>query len=220
MEYWRLRSTCINRRVLYKKGRNTLCVSSRNYCKGSSNCQGHGTTVSTRVSSTRACVGVKWIICCTSSKHVSICWWQFSMFVRGRLIILTNNVIQFKWLKSELEKEFEMSNFGELHYYLEVEFERNKEACTITMNQKSYIKKALKHLHMEECKPVGILFDANSKLFQLLDEEFENVQRKIEGASYKIEVGSLMYAMMGMRANLAFAVSMVSQFMLEAGPLY
>ena len=42
------------------------------------------------------------------------------------LIILTSNVSELKWLKSELEKEFEMSDLGELHNCIGVEFERNR----------------------------------------------------------------------------------------------
>ena len=52
------------------------------------------------------------------------------------LIILASNVTQLKWLKLELEKEFEMSNVEELHYCLGVEFERNGEVRIITMNTK------------------------------------------------------------------------------------
>ena len=73
---------------------------------------------------------------------------------------------------------------------------------------------------MEECKPVRTPFDVNSKLLKLSDEEFVNVQRKIEGVPYKARVGSLMYAMMATRADVAFAVSTVSQIMLKAGPLH
>jgi hypothetical protein len=87
------------------------------------------------------------------------------------LIILASNVTKLKSLKSELEKEFEMSDLREFHYYLGVNFERNREARTITMNQKSYIKKILKHVNMEECKPVGTPFDVNSKLLKLSDED-------------------------------------------------
>ena len=64
----------------------------------------------------------------------------------GNLIILASNETQLKWLKSEFEKEFEMNDLGELHCCLGVEFERNKETCTITMNQRSYIKEILKHI--------------------------------------------------------------------------
>jgi hypothetical protein len=42
----------------------------------------------------------------------------------------------------------------------------------------------------------------------------------MEGVSYKVRVGPLMYTMMGTRADLAFVVSIVSQFMLKASPLH
>ena len=50
------------------------------------------------------------------------------------LITLANNVIQLKWLKLEVEKELEMRDIGGLHYCPGVEFERNREARTITIN--------------------------------------------------------------------------------------
>jgi hypothetical protein len=40
----------------------------------------------------------------------------------------------------------------------------------------------------------------------------------MQGIPYKAVVGSLMYAMVGTRPDLAFLVSMVSQFMSRAGP--
>jgi hypothetical protein len=43
-----------------------------------------------------------------------------------------------------------------------------------------------------------------------LDEELENVQRKMEGVSYKAKVGSLMYAMVATKADIAFAVSTIT----------
>jgi hypothetical protein len=65
------------------------------------------------------------------------------------LIILASNVTSLKWLKSELEKEFEMSDLRELYYYLGIEFERNREARIITMNQRNYIEEVLKRFNME-----------------------------------------------------------------------
>ena len=70
-----------------------------------------------------------------------------------------------------------MNHLEKLHYFLGVRFERNKEACTIAMNQNNHIDEVLKHFNMEECQPVRSPFDANSKLLKLSDEEFENVVR-------------------------------------------
>jgi hypothetical protein len=51
------------------------------------------------------------------------------------LIILSNTKAKLAWLKKELEREFEMSDLGELHYCLGVEFTRSRESKTITLNQ-------------------------------------------------------------------------------------
>jgi hypothetical protein len=71
---------------------------------------------------------------------------------------------------------------------------------------------------MKECKPIGTPFNENLRLLKLSDEEFGNVQRKMEGVPYKAGVGSLIYAMLVMKADIAFVVSIVSQFMLKAAP--
>ena len=81
-----------------------------------------------------------------------------------------------------------MSVLEELHYCIGLEFERNRETHTITMNQRSYIKEVLNLLNMNECKPVGTPFDVNLKLLELSDDEFGNVQRKMEGVPYKARV--------------------------------
>ena len=101
-----------------------------------------------------------------------------AIFYIDDLIILTSNAIQLKWLISKLKKKIEMSDLIELYYCLRVDFERNKEASTITMNQRSYIEEVLKRFSMENCKPIGTLFDVNSKVLKLSNEEFENVQKK------------------------------------------
>jgi hypothetical protein len=58
----------------------------------------------------------------------------------------------------------------------------------------------------------------NSKLLKFSDDEFGNVQKKMEGVPYMVGVGSLMYAMLAMRFDIAFAMSILSQFMSKASP--
>ena len=85
------------------------------------------------------------------------------------LIILASNVIQLKWLKSKLEKEFEMSYLRKSYYCLVMEFEKNREVCTIIINQKIDTKQAIKLVNMEKYKPIRISCHANSKLSKNLD---------------------------------------------------
>jgi transposase InsO family protein len=136
------------------------------------------------------------------------------------LIILASLGNKLAWLKAKLNEEFEMSDLGELMYCLGVEFVRDRKAHTITMSQSKYIKEVLKRFNMEECKPIGTPLDVNVKLLKLSVEEFEAIEGDMEGVPYKSGVGSLMYAMVATRPDLAFAVSMVSQFMSRAGPAH
>jgi hypothetical protein len=133
-------------------------------------------------------------------------------------IILASNVSILKWFKSRLEDEFEMSDFGELHYCLGMEFKRDRANRTITMSQSKYIEEVLKCFNMEECKPIGTPLNVNSKLLKLTEEEFQGIQEEMQGIPYKATVGSLMYAMGGTWPDLAFPMSMVNQFMSRAGP--
>ena len=51
------------------------------------------------------------------------------------LIIMASNCDVLKWLKTKLEGEFEMSDLGELHFCLGVEFKKDRRAHTIIMSQ-------------------------------------------------------------------------------------
>ena len=104
-----------------------------------------------------------------------------------------------------------MSNLGELQYCLRVEFERNREARSITMNQRSYIEEVLKRFNQEECKSVGFLFDVNSKLLNFSDDEFENRQKE-NGRCFIGGGGRISHVCnCGHGGRYAFATSTVSQ---------
>ena len=66
---------------------------------------------------------------------------------------------------------------------------------------------------MEECKSISTLMDANQKLFKgtRLGAESDIIDR----LPYQQLVGSLMYAMVGTRPDLAYAVGILAQHMQE-----
>lgn len=123
-------------------------------------------------------------------------------------------------MKAKLEKKYEMSDLGELHYCLGVEFIRDHGNKTITMSQIKYIEEILKRFNMEECKPIGTPLEANLKLMKLMDEEFIQVKGEMQSIPYKAAIGSLMYTMVATRVDLTYVVSVVSQHMSKAGPMH
>jgi hypothetical protein len=72
-----------------------------------------------------------------------------------------------------------------------VEFERDRANHTVTMSQRKYVEEVLKCFNMEECKPIGTPLDVNSKLLKLTEEEFQGIQKEMQGIPYKAAMGSL-----------------------------
>jgi hypothetical protein len=116
------------------------------------------------------------------------------------LIILSSNMESMDALKSKLEAEYEMTDLGELHYCLGVEFVRDQAARTITMSQAKYMEEVLKRFGMEDCKPIGTPLDAKVKFVKLTNEEYDADASRMGSVLYKSAVGSLMYAMVATRA--------------------
>lgn len=61
------------------------------------------------------------------------------------LIILSNTMVRLKLLKERLELRFEMSDLEEFHYYLDVEFIRNRKSKIITLKLSMYSEEVCEH---------------------------------------------------------------------------
>ena len=62
--------------------------------------------------------------------------------------------------------------------------------------------------------------DVKAILVKPSQDELEEFCQEMDGVPYKAAVGSLIYAMVATRADLAFAMSVVSQFMASLAPLH
>jgi hypothetical protein len=123
------------------------------------------------------------------------------------LILASNNREALNHTKSKLKESFEMTDLGKLSWFLGMEINVNNNNNTVTLNQKSYIENILKRYGMSDCKPVSTPMETNNQLQQDPDgQEFEDPQM------YRQAVGSLMYAMVASRPDIAFAVGAVSKF--------
>jgi hypothetical protein len=110
--------------------------------------------------------------------------------------------------KEELNQKFEMKDLRELHFFLGMEVERNRDERLLRINQIKYLKEILKRFGMEDYKPIGVPFDPKVKLQRTTHGNDES-----KGFPYQQAVGSLMYAMLCTRPDLAFPISVLSQHM-------
>jgi len=80
------------------------------------------------------------------------------------LILVCNDQTKLLQIKKELSQKFEMKDLGELHFFLGMEVERNREERILRINQIKYLKEILKRFRMEECKPIRVPLDSKVKL--------------------------------------------------------
>ena len=112
-------------------------------------------------------------------------------------------------IKAALSERFKMSDLGACHFYLGMEVIRDRPRRTLRLSQKAYIEKVLQDHGFGSYKPVTTPMETSSRLVPA-DQNHQadqTLRRK-----YQSIVGSLMYAMLGTRPDLAFAVSVVSRF--------
>ncbi|BBG93590.1 HXXXD-type acyl-transferase family protein [Prunus dulcis] len=100
--------------------------------------------------------------------------------------------------------EFEMKDLGDLEYFLGIEVVRSTTG--IFLCQRKYVLDLLTETGMIGCKPVDTPIEMNHKLCEDIDQEPTNKEQ------YQRLVGRLIY-LTHTRPDIAYVVSMVSQFM-------
>ena len=112
-------------------------------------------------------------------------------------------------IKEKLKHRFHMTDLGPCCYYLGMEITRDRQNRTIYLSQQGYIEKVLKDFNMWESSPNATPMETSAKLEQS-DQQYHATIGDVFW--YQSAVGSLMYAMLGTRPDIAFAVSVVSRY--------
>lgn len=111
-------------------------------------------------------------------------------------------------IKRALNGRFQMSDLGPCTHYLGISVRRDRANRSIYLSQRGYIEKFLKDLGMWDVKTAVTPLDSSR-----LPEAPQGYQAADALKSkYQRAVGLLMYAMLGTRPDIAYAVSVVSRF--------
>ena len=115
-----------------------------------------------------------------------------------------------------LKTEFEMTDLGKAKKIPGIEI-RRKRPDYITRNQEEYLKKVLKKFNMDKSKSVATPLAAHFKLSKDQAPKTEKEREEMDAIPYASGVGSLMYAMVCTRPDIAHAMSIVSRFIADPG---
>ncbi|RVW83922.1 Retrovirus-related Pol polyprotein from transposon TNT 1-94 [Vitis vinifera] len=129
------------------------------------------------------------------------------MLIAGSSIEKINN------LKKQLSKQFVMKDLGAAKKILGMRIIRNKTNGTLKLSQSEYVKKVVSRFNMNEAKPVSTPLGSHFKLSKEQSPKTEEEMNHMSKVSYASTIGSLMYAMVCTRPDIAHAVGVVSRFM-------
>ena len=119
--------------------------------------------------------------------------------------------------KSDMKKHVEVTDLGELHWLLGIEIVRNRDACTISMSQRSYIDSIIHRFGLEDLKPLSLPMDPNSRLSVMQSPSMGAQYVAMRNIPYCEAVGTMMYAMLGTRPDISYAVTTLSKFSSNPG---
>ena len=133
------------------------------------------------------------------------------------MLIASQSMVKVSELKAELSKEFDMKDLGKAQRILGMEIFRDRKRRELRLTQAQYIEKVLARFGMEKAKPVGTPLGSQFKLSKDMSPSSDEDKRYMADVPYSSAVGSLMYAMVCTRPDLAHAVGVVSRYMSNPG---
>ncbi|KAJ4710008.1 Retrovirus-related Pol polyprotein from transposon TNT 1-94 [Melia azedarach] len=133
------------------------------------------------------------------------------------MLIAAENKSDVQKLKDLLSVKFEMKDLGAARKILGMEIYRNRSKKKLFLSQKGYIQKILSRFGMSTAKPIDTSSAANAHLSVAFVPKSVEEKEYMSRVPYASAVGSLMYAMVCTRPDLAQSVSVVSRFMGEPG---
>ena len=113
--------------------------------------------------------------------------------------------------KFAIAVRFKVTHQGPVAWLLGMEITRNRELRSIKVSQGKYIMDILKRFNMESCNPVTIPMAPGDRLTAA--EKTEAELAAMENRPYQSLVGSLLYATVCSRPDIAFAVISLTRFM-------
>jgi hypothetical protein len=133
------------------------------------------------------------------------------------MLVAGSNMQDINVLKKKLANSFAMKDLGAAKKILGMRITRDRKNRKLTLSQGKYTEKVLERFRMQNAKPVSTPLASH---FKLTKEMCPKTQEEIEYMSrvpYSSAVGSLMYAMVCTRLDIAHAVGVVSRYMNNPG---
>lgn len=121
------------------------------------------------------------------------------------------------WVKEGVKEFVEITDLGEIHWLLGIELKRDRQSGKIMLSQRSYIDASLRRFGLEDTKPVSTPMDPATRLTTDHSPKSTLEIARMSKVPYQEAVGTLMYASLGTRPDITYAVQVLSKFSKNPG---
>jgi len=154
---------------------------------------------------------------CVYIKQVSDEEFVYILIYVDDMLIAAKSMTEINKIKEALSTGFEMKDMGAASRILGIDIIRDRKAGTLRLSQTGYLEKVLHMFNMTEARPVSTPMGAHFKLASVVEEEECVDTDKVPNSS---AIGSIMYAMVGTRPDIAQAIGVLSRFMSKPGKIH
>lgn len=120
------------------------------------------------------------------------------------LLVTGNNETKVIEFKRKMMSTFEMTDLGEISYFLGIEFQNTSDG--VLLSQKKYASDVLKRFNMQHCNGAATPAEAGLWLDKNVDEP------EVDATKFRQVVGALRY-LCNTRPDIAFSVGLISRVM-------
>ena len=133
------------------------------------------------------------------------------------ILLATNDKGMLHEVKQFISKNFDMKDMGEASYVIGIKIHRDRPRGVLGLSQETYINKVLERFRMKDCSPsvAPIVKGDRLSLSQCPKNDFE--RESMKHIPYASAVGSLMYAQVCTRPDIAYAVGVLGRYQSNPG---
>ena len=133
------------------------------------------------------------------------------------ILLIGNDVELLKSVKDYLNSKFSMKDLGEAAYILGIKIYRDRSRRLIGLSQSTYLDKILKKFRMDESKKGFLPMLQGTKLSKTQSPATTEDREVMNLKPYASAIGSIMYAMLCTRPDVAHAISLTSRYQSDPG---
>jgi len=116
-----------------------------------------------------------------------------------------------------LNSHFDMKDLGDASVVLGIQISRDRSRGILGLSQRGYIDKVLKRFNMHSCSSCATPVQKGDKLSKSQCPQNDNDRVEMKKIPYASAVGSLMYAQVCTRPDIAFAVNALGRYLSDPG---